>query len=215
MGGLKRFCNEGMIETELRRLDSRKERGAMKMVKGNLLAAALVLAALVCAGCGRETEERIIAEFAEDIPEKPSSVIEGDIELKEDLQDRYIAVPDYLEDGDTGETIRHLSGEEQTEEAGQIADHIKESVNQVLTDKDFYPHITGISVNPECTEFNVTLSSREVNLYENVLPMSLCIVGNKFQLYQGKDKDELMTVVNYIDGSNGEVFATANSKDIE
>lgn len=205
----------------MRRLDGGMERSAMKMVKGNLLAAVLVLAALFCAGCGREAEERIIADFAEDIPEKPSSVIEGDIELKENLQDRYIAVPEYLEDDDTeqtqkgGETIRHLSGEEQTKEAGQIADHIKESVNQVLTDKDFYPHITGISVNPECTEFNVTLSSREVSLYENVLPMSLCIVGNKFQLYQGKDKDELMTVVNYIDGSNGEVFATANSKDIE
>lgn len=30
------------------------------------------------------------------------------------------------------------------------------------------------------------LSSRELSLYENVLHMSLCIVGDRFQLYQGK-----------------------------
>ena len=85
----------------------------------------------------------------------------------------------------------------------------------MLTDKDYYPNITGISVNPECTEFNVTLSGRETSLYENVLPLSLCIVGDKFQLYQGKSEDELMTVVNYIDGNTGEIFVTTNSEDIE
>ena len=65
--------------------------------------------------------------------------------------------------------------------------------------------VTGISVNPECTEFNVTLSGRELNLYENVLPVSLCIVGDKFQLYQGKLESELMTVLNYIDEDSGGV----------
>lgn len=66
------------------------------------------------------------------------------------------------------------------------AAQIEDSINQVLADQEFYPNVTGISVNPVCTEFNVMLSSRELSLYENVLHMSLCIVGDRFQLYQGK-----------------------------
>ena len=59
------------------------------------------------------------------------------------------------------------------------------------------------------------LSSRELSLYENVLHMSLCIVGDRFQLYQGKQENELMTVVNYIDGDSGEIFNSVNSQEIK
>lgn len=195
----------------------------MHIAKGKILTAAVLFAVLFCVGCGsKEEEEPVIQEIiAEEIPEEtPASALEGNIEVTQDLPDREISVPDYLKENtdseeDAEETVLQMSGEEQAEEAGQIADHIKESIDQVLTDKDYYPNITGISVNPECTEFNVTLSSREVSLYENVLPLSLCIVGNKFQLYQGKNEDELMTVVNYIDEKTGEIFSTTSSEDIE
>ena len=52
-------------------------------------------------------------------------------------------------------------------------------------------------------------------MYENVLHMSLCIVGDRFQLYQGKQESELMTVVNYIDEGNGEIFNTISSREIK
>ena len=119
---------------------------------------------------------------------------------------------DYLKEDDSA---YHLSGEEQSEKARQVAAQIEDSINQVLTDKDFYPNVTGISVNPECTEFNVVFSSQTLSLYENVLPMSLSIVGNRFQLYQGKQKEELLTVVNYIDAESGEIFNTFSSDEIE
>lgn len=45
--------------------------------------------------------------------------------------------------------------------------------------------------------------------------MSLCIVGDRFQLYQGKQENELMTVVNYIDGDSGEIFNSVNSQEIK
>ena len=96
-----------------------------------------------------------------------------------------------------------------------MAAQIEDSINQVLADKEYYPNVTGISVNPECTEFNVTFSSKNLSLYENVLHMSLCIVGDKFQLYQGKQEGELMTVVNYIEVDSGEVFNTITSKEIK
>lgn len=181
----------------------------------------LTAGVMLCTACGGKAEE------------SAAPVMEGTIEVEEDLPDRDITVPDYLKgeeeaadeeaagEEDSGseeigeEPVYHLSGEEQTEKARQVAAQIEDSINQVLTDKEFYPNITGISVNPECTEFNVTFSGRDLSLYENVLPMSLCIVGNRFQLYQGKLEEELMTVVNYIDEGSGEVFSTTNSGEIE
>lgn len=167
----------------------------------------LIFGIMFCSACGNE--EKADGEGA---------VLEGSIEVVEELPDRDIMVPDYL--GENEEVLSeeepvHLSGEEQTEKARQVAAQIEESINQVLTDKDYYPNVTGISVNPECTEFNVTFSSRELSLYENVLHMSLCIVGDKFQLYQGKQQEELMTVVNYIDEESGEIFNTINSRELE
>lgn len=178
----------------------------------------LIFGIMFCSACGDGDEA-----------DEAGVVLEGSIEVAEDLPDRDIKVPDYLMEGnernpdeassdleENGEgPVCHLSGEEQTEKARQIAAQIEDSINQVLADKDFYPNITGISVNPECTEFNVTFSGRGLSLYENVLPVSLCIVGDKFQLYQGKLESELMTVVNYIDEDSGEIFNTINSREIE
>lgn len=190
--------------------------------KTKILTAAAI-GVLLCTGCGKEAEpEKENIENAEEL----LPTMEGTIEIAEDLPDRDISMPEYMKDEEDLEKeeeqlteeeasqANHLTGEEQTEEARRIAAELEDSINQVLTDKDFYPHITGIAVNSECSEFNVTFSGREISLYENVLPMSLCIVGNKFQLYQGKQEDELMTVVNYID-ENGEIFNTMNSGEIQ
>ena len=187
----------------------------------------LVSGVILCTACSGKSE-------TESDVESESPVMEGTIEVTENLPDRDIEVPEYLreeteeksyednfneknidQEKSDDDHVYHLTGEEQMKNARQVAEQIEDSINQVLTDKDYYPNITGISVNSECTEFNVTFSSRELSLYENVLPMSLCIVGNRFQLYQGKQEDELLTVVNYIDADSGEIFSTINSKEIE
>lgn len=178
----------------------------MRNRKKKLTVLLLVFGMLFCVACGSEEDET-------------GAVMEGSIEVATELPDRDIRIPDYMGENEEGageeEPVYHLSGEEQTEKARQVAAQIEDSINQVLADKDFYPNVTAISVNPECTEFNVTFSSRELSLYENVLHMSLCIVGNRFQLYQGKQESDLMTVVNYIDESSGEIFNTINSQEIE
>lgn len=185
--------------------------------KTKTLITLLTSSAILCTACGGKAET------------EAAPVMEGSIEVAENLPDRDIKVPDYLQEGneedssaenpdseESGEeSAQHLSGEEQTEKARQVAGQIEDSINEVLTNKDYYPNVTGISVNPECTEFNVTFSSRELSLYENVLHMSLCIVGDRFQLYQGKQEGELMTVVNYVDADSGEIFNTINSKELE
>lgn len=193
-------------------------RSSMHSKKKKMSVLLFVLGGMLCTACGR-TERA----------DETDAVMEGSIEIAEALPDRDIKVPEYLMEGNeqnsneensnpeerTEEPVYHLSGEEQAEKAREVAAQIEDSINQVLADKEFYPNVTGISVNPECTEFNVMLSGRELSLYENVLHMSLCIVGDRFQLYQGKQESELMTVVNYIDESTGEVFNTINSREID
>lgn len=155
----------------------------MFSVKKKKLFTLFLSVVVFCMACTGKTEADAIKD------EGASSLMEGSIEVTEDLPD--------------------------SDMARQVALQIEDSINQVLADKEYYPHVIGISVNPECTEFNVTFSSRELSLYENVLSMSLCIVGDRFQLYQGKQENELVTVVNYVDADSGEIFSTANSKEIE
>ncbi len=188
--------------------------------------AVLLFGLLFCVACGRGAEQEENAPKKDGIEETTgeiSSDMEGTIEVAENLPDRDIKLPEYLEQEkeespapkEEEETVYHLSGEEQTKEAREIARRIEDGVREILANKEYYPHIAGISVNSECTEFNVKFSSRDISLYESVLQMSFCIMGNKFQLYQGKQENELMTVVNYIDADSGEIFSTGNSGEIE
>lgn len=209
----------------------------MFSIKKKMLITLLISGMIFCTACsGKARAESNVTKDGNivEVSGGVSPVMEGSIKVTENLPDRDIKVPEYLrgdteeklgkessDEGNPGqekssdESVYHLSGEEQTQNACEVAAQIEDSINQVLTDKDYYPNITGISVNSECTEFNVTFSSKELSLYENVLPMSLCIVGNRFQLYQGKQEDELLTVVNYIDAVSGELFNTISSKEIE
>ena len=193
----------------------------MSNVKKKLFIILLLLAVALCMACGERTESKdTLAQ--EEMADGQSAVMEGTIDVADDLPERDIKIPDHLTEESEGtgseggeESVYHMTGEEQAGAAREIAEQIEDSINQVLADKDFYPDIVGISVNPECTEFNVTFSGRELSLYENTLRVSLCIVGDRFQLYQGKGEDELLTVVNYIDADSGEIFSTMNSREIE
>ncbi len=200
----------------------------MDNMKTRRIIISILLTMMLCAGCGNAEEnvESSVAEEAAGEEETESSAaLEGTIEPAQNLPESDITVPDYLQGEETETfseteesedgTVYHLSGEEQSEAAKEIATEIEDSINEVLSNKEYYPNITGISVNETCSEFNVTFSSQDITLYENTLQMSLCIVGNKFQLYQGKAEDELMTTVNYIDGGSDEVFFSTNSANIQ
>ena len=184
----------------------------MSNVKKKLFIILLLLAVALCMACGERTESKdTLAQ--EETADGLSAVMEGTIDVADDLPERDIKIPDHLTEESEGtgseggeESVYHMTGEEQAGAAREIAEQIEDSINQVLADKDFYP---------ECTEFNVTFSGRELSLYENTLRVSLCIVGDRFQLYQGKGEDELLTVVNYIDADSGEIFSTMNSREIE
>lgn len=92
-----------------------------------------------------------------------------------------------------------------------LVSQLEDGINQVLSDKAYYPALTEISINKDCTEFNVTFSGTELNTYETTLRMSLYIAGDKLQLYQGIPEAQILTVVNYINSDTGETFSEGNS----
>lgn len=152
------------------------------------------------------------------------AVFEDEPEKEDIIPINELIVPSYLngdetedfsiaEEGEDSVTY-HLDEVQQAEAVDQVSSQLKDSINQVLADKDFYPNITKISVTKNYSVFDVTFSGTEINTYETTLRMSLYIAGDKLQLYQGVPEDKLLTTVNYIDGETGEVFSTGDSSSL-
>lgn len=171
-------------------------------------------------------------EAGADVPASVSASADGEIiavfedepEKEDIIPINELIVPSYLngdetedfsiaEEGEDSVTY-HLDETQQAEAVDQVSSQLKDSVNQVLADKDFYPNITKISVSKNYSVFDVTFSGTEINTYETTLRMSLYIAGDKLQLYQGVPEDKLLTTVNYIDGETGEVFSTGDSSNL-
>ena len=150
--------------------------------------------------------------------------MENNIATTQKLQGGFITVPSYLQGEETkalspveesdNETTYELDGQQQTTLVQQTADQIQDSISEVLSDQTYYPHIIKISVNEDCSEFEVTFSSTELTIYETTLRMSLYLAGNKYQLYTGVPSDKLFTAVHYIDNITGEIFITGDSTEL-
>lgn len=177
-----------------------------------LLILVLAPAGLLLPGCSRQSGA---------VPETASLPVQ---ETQEEILLLYsgeLTVPSYLQGEETaafsvvGETedsiTYHLTKEQQTEAVSLIAAQFKDSIDQVLADKEFYPHITEISISQNPTVIDVFFSGTQLNTYETTLRMSLYIAADKLQLYYGIAADEILTTVNYIDKDTGEIFSTGDS----
>lgn len=158
------------------------------------------------------TNGEIIAVF-EDEPEKEDIIPINELIVPSYLNGAETEDFSIAEEGEDSVTY-HLDETQQAEAVDQVSAQLKDSINQVLADKDFYPNITKISVTKNYSVFDVTFSGTEINTYETTLRMSLYIAGDKLQLYQGVPEDKLLTTVNYIDGETGEVFSTGDSSNL-
>lgn len=182
------------------------------------LTTVLIAAAFCFTGCSTSTPAEQESE------EQTSGILKGELATPQTLPEAILTVPSYLQGAETDGFIvveeneasvtYQLNEKQQTETIDRVITQIQSSIHQVLTDKEYYPHITGISVNEDCTEFNVTFLSTDINIYETTLRMSLYIAGEKYQLYQGKPENEFHTVVNYIDDATGDIISTGSSVDL-
>lgn len=183
----------------------------------------LITIPLLFTGCANR-EANADASVSAPTDEEITAVFEDEPKKEDIIPKNELIVPSYLNGAETedfsiadeGEdsVTYHLDETQQAEAVDQVSAQLKDSINQVLADKEFYPNITEISVSKNYSVFDVTFSGTEINTYETTLRMSLYITGDKLQLYQGVPEDKLLTTVNYIDGETGEVFSTGDSSNL-
>ncbi len=90
-------------------------------------------------------------------------------------------------------------------------EELADSIQTILSDKDYYPHIQSIDSNDSHTEFVITLESAEMNMYESMLVMSFYTFGDTYQLEHGIPAHEVKTVVRYINGATGDTIIESDS----
>ena len=105
-----------------------------------------------------------------------------------------------------------LDGNTRAQILNALASDIENSIAEILADKEYYPNIADITVNADCTEFTVYLTTDTPNLYESTLLMSFYTLGDRYQIYNGVSLDEVKTVVVYLNQTTGtELSKTAST----
>lgn len=115
-------------------------------------------------------------------------------------------------DADNNVTYQ-LDGDTRVEILNELAAEIRAGIDTVLADKEYYPNISDITVNSDCTEFTIYLTADKPNLYESSLMMSFYTVGDRYQIYNGVPSEEAATTVIYINAESGaELARTVSSQ---
>lgn len=162
----------------------------------------------------------------------------GRIELVSELPDADISLPEYLisdevetyglqQVSQTGNgyevqagaaaeeaaapTIYHVDGQTRSKIVNETAARIEMQIEAVLSDQEMYPLVADIQAEKDCSEFRIYLKEGEMNLYEMTLQMSFFILGDKYQVYNGKTAEEAVTTVVYIDKKSGQEIYRVDS----
>lgn len=109
----------------------------------------------------------------------------------------------------------HLDGDTRTRLLNDLARNIEESIDAILADKYYYPNITDIQVNSDCTEFTIYLSADRPNLYESSLMLSFYTVGDQYQIYSGIPMEDAKTTVIYLSADTGAELARTDSTSVQ
>lgn len=108
-----------------------------------------------------------------------------------------------------------LTGEARTQILHDLAAEIQDSIDTVLADKYYYPNISDILVNGDCTEFTICLTTDAPNIYESMLMLSFYTVGDRYQIYNGVPMEDARTTVIYINVNTGAELARTDSTSVE
>lgn len=179
------------------------------MTKKSNLLQALLCAVMLCftTACGSNPDSE---------PDNRESMIKE----VSNLPDAKITIPatlagDELTDvsvENAGDNITYqLDGDTRTQILNDLASEIQTSIDTILADKEYYPNISDITVNSDCTEFTIYLTTDEPNLYESTLMMSFYTVGDRYQIYNGVSAEDAKTTVIYINAESGAELARTDS----
>ena len=181
------------------------------MTKKSYIQKALLCAAMLCftTACGStpDSEPNNREAMIEEVSNLPDAKIKMPAVLAGD------ELTDMPVDADNNITYE-LDGETRTQILNELAAEIQTSIDTVLADKEYYPNISDITVNSDCTEFAIYLTTDEPNLYESTLMMSFYTVGDRYQIYNGVSAEDVKTTVIYKNAESGTELARTDSTSI-
>lgn len=184
------------------------------MKKKNIFILSIVLCISFSSGCSS-------APAVSEIPEIPKT--------SETLSDAEVIIPSALigeeiaqagteiaaTDNGDGTVTYSLSGTQRADILNTIAANLEESIQSILEDDDYYPDITAITANNDCTTFTISLKDGQMNIYESMLVMSFYTIGNKYQIYNGVPSEQAVTTVIYINSTDNTIISETDSTSME
>lgn len=118
-------------------------------------------------------------------------------------------------DNGDGTVTYSLKGDEIDSILYQIEQNISDSIQDILDNDDYYPNITAITHDADCTSFTISLADGQMSIYESMLVMSFYTIGNRYQIYSGIPADQAVTTVIYINDADNAVISKTDSTSVE
>ena len=158
-----------------------------------------------------ESESAPVIREVDNLPDADITIPSGLVGTEiTDIMDQSSA--NYSErDNQDGTITYSLSGNDRKEIVNNISNEIMASIKEILDNDEYYPDITDITPNEDCTCFTIEVNNKEMNLYESMLTMSFYTAGNKYQIYNGVDAKDAKTVVIYQASDTGEIISQSDS----
>ena len=105
-----------------------------------------------------------------------------------------------------------MTKEKHRELVNAMKESIDESMKEMIGSEN-YPNITDVKANDDYTSFTVTTKSKELSVEESFSIMGFYIFGALYNIYDGKDVDNIH--VDFVNVDTGEIINSADSKDDE
>lgn len=189
------------------------------MKKINKLITATSLCILLCSGCSPTQQAPVTPEVSVDLSEKQQvSQSDADITIPSILigdEISQIQADGTAADNGDGTVTYSLKGDEIDSILYQIEQNISDSIQDILDNDDYYPNITAITHDADCTSFTISLADGQMSIYESMLVMSFYTIGNRYQIYSGIPADQAVTTVIYINDADNAVISKTDSTSVE
>ena len=183
--------------------------------------ASVSLCIFLCSGCSPAQQASVTPETTIDLSETQVQTVkhqDADITIPSILTGDEIAqlhADDISADNGDGTVTYSLTGDEIDRILQQITVNISSSIQDILDNDDYYPHITAITYDADYTNFTISVSDGQINMYESMLVTSFYTIGNRYQIYNGVPADQAVTAVTYVNAADNSVISRTDSTSVD